>query len=918
MNSRIGLILATTAIGVAGCAAAPTARPAPTGLAGEAGVHNADVDARAKVSLDEIEPRAVLPPGKGTSVGTPPLEAVHLYAQAHEAILDHDRASAIDLMQKAVAADPQSYELHRALGELYLTPTTEFSDRSIAALEQAADLEPDHLDLQANLGRQYLAKGDTASALKHLRLALRTRQYASDSANASIAEFFLATLLRSDGYDQAALEVYQRLSRHLKSSSMSMRTNLEVAPLREHLDAIDADIADLLVLTGKYDQAIAAFAGQVELHPSNFELRSKQVHLLMVSHRGDAAVAAAQDAAVHFRANRESIALLDEACAAAGRTDGATAALSKLHEAHPNDHAILFALADLLRRDKRDAEADKILDAAAARDPADFEILRRRVEVKITAGARDPAANMLIEATALRPDLDAETAPLWSRLSRSDDHHRLRYPAIAALQVPKEQEASRSFWLWRLANAAHRDDVALPALERSLAQTPAFGPAYRDRVDEIWSRDDLTDDAKAAAVEALAAQAEASDKSLAAEVRGLGLARQAKFSDAADAFARAIELGGKSPDLMLSRAAALRKIAQESAADSLLWKVISDHPTLREAYEDLYLASIRRDMDSQADRVISTWLAADPDGVTARRIQAIQAMREGRSKAAETILLRLFNDHADDPEAVAAIGGHYIRRNAPEKFIALLQQRHAQEPLNMAVNSALIEALTAAHRPDDDAAAVIDAARAAAAGDPDLLYSISGLYTRVGKKEASESALADVLKLDPNHPGASNDLGYAWTEDGKNLPEAEALIRKAIEAEPKNVSYLDSMGWILYKRGKWAEAKEYLDRAIGAHESSASARPADPTVLDHRGDVLYRLGEKDAAAVDWQHAADHISALKDDADDDMKLLRGQLLEKARQEKAGEAVDVAPVPGKADSPRADVKTNAKADDEKLPK
>src|ERR1700728_2400393 len=106
VNSRIGLILAPTAIGLAGCAAAPTARPAPAGFAGDAGVHNADVDGRAKVSLDDIEPRVVLPPGKGTSVGNPPLEAVHLYAQAQIAILDRDRATAIDLMQKAVADDP--------------------------------------------------------------------------------------------------------------------------------------------------------------------------------------------------------------------------------------------------------------------------------------------------------------------------------------------------------------------------------------------------------------------------------------------------------------------------------------------------------------------------------------------------------------------------------------------------------------------------------------------------------------------------------------------------------------------------------------------------------------------------------------------------------------------------------------------
>ena len=171
----------------------------------------------------------------------------------------------------------------------------------------------------------------------------------------------------------------------------------------------------------------------------------------------------------------------------------------------------------------------------------------------------------------------------------------------------------------------------------------------------------------------------ASNKSLGAEVRGLSLVRQEKYAEAAAAFATAIELGGKSPDLMLSRANVLRKDGQDAAADSLLWKVISDHPLLRDAYEDLYLGSIKREMDNQAEHVINTWLAADPQGVTARRIQAIQAQREGRNKAAETILVRLFNDHPDDPEAVEALSGFYLRRNGHRKrLIPILEKRHAQ------------------------------------------------------------------------------------------------------------------------------------------------------------------------------------------------------------------------------------------------
>ena len=318
---RAAFILAAGAITLAGCAAAPTAAPSTTAAAARPEVDAATrtPTTRATMALDDIEPRAVLPLGKGSSAGEPPLEAVHLYAQAQAALLDRDRAAAVELLQKAVALDPLSYQLHVTLGQVYLTPTTEFSDRSIAMLEKAAELEPNHLDLQTDLGRQYLAKGNPAAALMHLRLALRTRQYAADGPAAAVAEFFLANALQKQGYNQAALEVYRRLARHLKSNTFAMRSNEEVAPLLEHADAIDGEIADLLAHAGRYDEAIEAFAELVKLTPSNFELRSRLVRLLIISHHRDRALVAGEEAAVHFRADAESIALLNEACLAIAR-----------------------------------------------------------------------------------------------------------------------------------------------------------------------------------------------------------------------------------------------------------------------------------------------------------------------------------------------------------------------------------------------------------------------------------------------------------------------------------------------------------------------------------------------------------------------------------------------------------------------
>jgi predicted Zn-dependent protease len=274
------------------------------------------------------------------------------------------------------------------------------------------------------------------------------------------------------------------------------------------------------------------------------------------------------------------------------------------------------------------------------------------------------------------------------------------------------------------------------------------------------------------------------------------------------------------------------------------------------------------------------------------RIQAIQYQRAGRDDAAERILVRLFKEHSDDPEALGALSGFYARRRHIDKFIALLKERHQQQPANFTVTLALAETLSDNHR-NDDAAAVLDSSRSAAADDADLLYTLSGVYSRIGRKQTTEEVLQQVLKVDPAHAAAKNDLGFMWADDGRNLAQAEEFIAAAVKAEPANVSFLDSMGWVLYKRGRFTEARQYLDRAIGKRPEG-EGRPGDPVVLDHRGDVLYRMGEKESAVLDWRHAAERIAALRDGADDEMKSLRARLLEKMQAVKAGKTVSVAPV------------------------
>jgi Tfp pilus assembly protein PilF len=115
------------------------------------------------------------------------------------------------------------------------------------------------------------------------------------------------------------------------------------------------------------------------------------------------------------------------------------------------------------------------------------------------------------------------------------------------------------------------------------------------------------------------------------------------------------------------------------------------------------------------------------------------------------------------------------------------------------------------------------------------------------------------------------------------------MIRIAVDAEPDNESFLDSLGWVLYKRAHFDEARVYFERAI------APATFPDPVVLDHLGDTLYRLSDDKLAKARWSEAMTRIGALADAGAmrDELIKLRLVLIGKIRQADQGKPVTVAP-------------------------
>ncbi len=141
-------------------------------------------------------------------------------------------------------------------------------------------------------------------------------------------------------------------------------------------------------------------------------------------------------------------------------------------------------------------------------------------------------------------------------------------------------------------------------------------------------------------------------------------------------------------------------------------------------------------------------------------------------------------------------------------------------------------------------------------------YALAGALWADGKRAESEAELRLILADDPDHAAACNDLGYHLADQGRELDEAERLVRHAVavdradrkragDPEPENAAYLDSLGWVLFRRGKHADARDWLERAADTPDGAA-----DAVVWDHLGDVCFRLGDKPRAKVYWEKAAE--------------------------------------------------------------
>lgn len=491
----------------------------------------------------------------------------------------------------------------------------------------------------------------------------------------------------------------------------------------------------------------------------------------------------------------------------AGDTAAALESYRTTLDLSPGETSLALKVARAYLRQGSPASALDVLKNAEAARPGDHRILL--------------AISDIYWRVLKKRDLAVEYA---ERAQRANPDNPEAFAALHGLYLADRSPSKAA----ALLDAAERGKSKNPYLWFQLARTAARPPGS----------------ASAGAGSAAALSAEAAARALRLARKGLGLAGKdsaaliaggdilaalGSAGEAAAAYAQAAEHapGDAAPRERLARI--LLGLGREKEAVAPLEELARIDPSRAGVFEllgDIHQKNGEMEKAAAAFEKSLALTPADPLSY----IKAARVMRElGRHDRAAQILDSSLKALPDVPEVQLELA-----------ITLSLAGRH-------------VEALSVAR-------SVIEAAREGR-GSLDAQaanYLAGGIAYKAGEHDEAARYYKAAIEADPaNAAGPYNDLGYMWLELDKNIDEAGELIRRAVEIEPDNGAFLDSLGWYYYKKGEYQEALSYLLKAEAAAPSGSAAERAEflAVIHDHIGDVHFALGNTAEALHYWQLAA---------------------------------------------------------------
>lgn len=255
-------------------------------------------------------------------------------------------------------------------------------------------------------------------------------------------------------------------------------------------------------------------------------------------------------------------------------------------------------------------------------------------------------------------------------------------------------------------------------------------------------------------------------------------------------------------------------------------------------------------------------MAADLDEAEVPMLYAQYLMSKGMNRETVPVLYRVVDIDPTNSAARMMLLGEAVRKEDYKEVTRICEGGVQTNPDKLEFYFYLAIAYNQEKRTDD----VIEVCRQALEHvTPESNKAVvSDFYTIMGDcyhtKDMNAEAFAaydSSLVYKPDNIGALNNYAYYLSLEKRDLDKAEEMSYRTVKAEPNNATYLDTYAWILFEKGKYAEARIYIDQAIknlGEDEQGV--------VTEHCGDIYYMSGDKEGALKFWQKAWDKGSRSK--------------------------------------------------------
>ena len=279
------------------------------------------------------------------------------------------------------------------------------------------------------------------------------------------------------------------------------------------------------------------------------------------------------------------------------------------------------------------------------------------------------------------------------------------------------------------------------------------------------------------------------------------------------------------------------------------------------------LGSENTDVNTLAYARVAEYLA--PKDADAVLLVASILEGQGQHALASTEFDKIGSDDPAYLQAELGRAGALVASGHTDTAIEVLRRLAKDHPDRIEVWNTLGDTLRREER-FDEAAKAYDEAIARIKGEPEVywsLYFARGICKERGKNwTGAEADFKTALELYPDQPSVLNYLGYSYIDRNENLDDALKMIEKAAAERPDDGAIIDSLGWGLYRLGRYDEAVAQMEHAV-------ELMPVDAVVNDHLGDVYWAVGRTREAEFQWRRA---LSFAEDSMDADPDRIRRKL------------------------------------------